>query len=76
MVLDTDYDNWAVLSQCKSTGGDSPALLSTRVLSRGRDLGAAGWLRAGAAAAEAAAGAAGAAAPFRYAVDHGDCDDE
>lgn len=43
IIVDTDYENWAVLVQCQEVGSAEPQFLSTRVLTRRRDIHAAEW---------------------------------
>jgi hypothetical protein len=71
VVLDTDYSRWAVLAQC-SQGADKdlPKFLSTRILSRSRDLGDADWDRVRASIREA-----NVAAPHKYSVQQSDCNE-
>lgn len=68
VILDTDYSRWAVLAQCSRSGGGEPSFLSTRVMSRTRTIGNADWNRVRAAIRDA-----NAAAPHKYAVEQGVC---
>ena len=85
-IVDTDYENWAVLVQCSdmsiSNNGvasppgttdnldEEPNFLSTRVLSRKKSLSTGDWIKI-----QAAIERAKASAPFRYPVDQEFCDD-
>lgn len=75
-IVDTDYDNWAILVQCQqlpSAGGGlepEPHFLSTRVLSRTRSLSTDDFMRA-----QAAIEAAEASADYRYPVDQDVCEE-
>jgi hypothetical protein len=69
-IVDTDYDNWAVLVQCnKMEGVSEPSFLSTRVLSRTRTPGTSAWI-----AITSAIEAADASAKYKYPVDQDVCD--
>ena len=67
-ILDTDYENWAVLAQCSEAETKNPRFLSTRVLARSRNLGASDWI-----GIQNAIETAGASAPFVYPVDQEAC---
>ena len=43
IILDTDYDNWAVLTQCKELDTEV-TFTSTRVLARSKNLGASDYI--------------------------------
>ena len=73
-MVDTDYDNWAVLVQCSkppssdSSSASEPQFLSTRVLSRTTQPSVSDWI-----AVESAIAAAGVSAEHKFAIDQQEC---
>ncbi|TRY76554.1 hypothetical protein TCAL_06325 [Tigriopus californicus] len=70
-IVETDYQNWAVLVQCRESGGGSdPKFLSTRILSRARTLSTEHFMEV-----QAAIEKVGASADFRYPVVQDECEE-
>jgi hypothetical protein len=70
VIVDTDYDNWAVLVQCSQViGSAEPRFVSTRILSRTSNLGVSDWI-----AITSAIETADASASYKFPVDQVDCD--
>ena len=62
-IVDTDYENWAVLVQCRNSAEKNTKFLSTRVISRRRSLSVDHFIEA-----QAAIERAGVGAPYKYPV--------